>query len=138
MERTTVSRKVGAIALALTLSIASAVGVVVATATPAFAPTLGRSPFVEAAPNTAQSMSCPTNNFCMIVSGNGQYQTLVDRVWSDANTVTGAGAFTGVSCTSGTSCLAVDDKGRAFTFNSGAWSAPRIIDLKAGLAAVSC
>jgi hypothetical protein len=87
------------------------------------------------------SISCPAAQTCVAMRGlTGRSRALHGTSWSSDNRLnTGDDAYvTGLSCAAADSCTAVDNNGRAYTWNGQTWSQPRIVSTGRGLTSVSC
>ena len=86
-----------------------------------------------------ESVSCPSDTFCVAVDNAGNYLQYDGTVWT-APASTGAGAFStdaSVSCSSASFCAAVTASGNAVEFDGTSWGAPSAIDTNS-VTAVSC
>ncbi len=74
------------------------------------------------------SISCPSQNFCMAVDGDGYAATLNGATWSQpVAVVAGNGTGTGlsledVSCPNATFCMALDSSGNSQRWSNGSWT----------------
>ena len=90
------------------------------------------------APETIDTVSCPSSGFCMAVDGVGNALRYNGTSWSAAVSIDGTGDLSSVSCPSSNFCIAVDYGGNAIRYNGTSWSAPASIDGTSPLFAVSC
>ena len=146
--RRIVRLQLGPIGTALILSCVLVPVVMVGASNQAVASALTWSVAVDIDPgNFLQSVSCPTDAFCMAVDGEGN-DIIYAGGWHPPVHV--APEFTQVSCASPTFCVAIGTDGRnplmfpptgeALTYDGTSWSAPVPIDpaVNLGLIGISC
>ncbi len=85
------------------------------------------------------SISCPTESFCVAVDEGGYVLTYNGSSWSQPVKIDPGNDLSSVSCPSARFCVAVDYDGNVFTYDGSSWSSPDDIDPgEGGLQSVSC
>ena len=84
-----------------------------------------------------QSLSCPSDSFCMAVSAAGLAYTYSASGWSASVDAAAPTPLDQVSCADATFCVAVSSTGRAYFYN-GSWSGPAMLDASGALDGVTC
>ena len=77
---------------------------------------------IDPAGGSLESVSCPTQSFCVAVDYLGNALTYNGSGWSSPAKIDSSGVLASVSCAPSTgtySCVAVDDQGYALTYSSG-------------------
>ncbi len=88
------------------------------------------------------SVSCPSQNFCMAVDSNGNAFTYNGSVWSTAVAFDPSTNVKAVSCPSSNLCVAGDVNGYVFTYNGSSFGSGKLVDTSGGnnysVASISC
>jgi len=84
-----------------------------------------------------ESLSCPSDSFCMAVSAVGLAYTYTTSGWSPSADADSPVPLVQVSCADTTFCVAVSSTGRAYFYN-GSWSGPAILNASGSMDGVTC
>ncbi|HXB46240.1 MAG TPA: hypothetical protein VNW50_00655 [Streptosporangiaceae bacterium] len=84
-----------------------------------------------------ESLSCPSDSFCMAVSAAGLAYTYSTSGWSSSVNAAAPIPLVQVSCADTTFCVAVSSTGRAYFYN-GSWSGPAILNASGSMDGVTC
>jgi hypothetical protein len=84
-----------------------------------------------------ESVSCPSDTFCLAVSAVGLAYTHSTSGWSASADAAAPIPLLQVSCADTTFCVAVSNTGRAYFYN-GSWSGPAILNASGSMDGVTC
>jgi hypothetical protein len=84
-----------------------------------------------------ESVSCPSDSFCLAVSATGLAYTYSTSGWSSSVDADAPISLLQVSCADATFCVAVSSTGRAYFYN-GSWSGPATLNSSGSMDGVTC